>query len=80
MIISEIFPTNVRSSAVAISTMALWVANWLVGQFFPLMLKETGASITFLVFAVFSAAAFYISWKMIPETKGKSLEQIHAGE
>jgi len=78
VIISEIFPTSVRSSAVAISTMALWVANWLVGQFFPMMLNGTGPSITFLVFAGFSAAAFYISWKMIPETKGKSLESIHA--
>lgn len=78
VIISEIFPTSVRSSAVAISTMALWVANWLVGQFFPMMLNGTGPSITFLVFAGFSAAAFYISWKLIPETKGKSLESIHA--
>ncbi|MNY41416.1 Arabinose-proton symporter [compost metagenome] len=60
----------------AISTMSLWVANWVVGQFFPVMLQSTGASITFLVFALFSAYAFVLSWKKIPETKGKTLEEI----
>ncbi|MND56495.1 D-xylose-proton symporter [compost metagenome] len=76
VVISEIFPTNVRGGAVAISTMSLWVANWVVGQFFPVMLQSTGASITFLVFALFSAYAFVLSWKKIPETKGKTLEEI----
>ncbi|UKJ09268.1 sugar porter family MFS transporter [Solitalea lacus] len=76
VVISEIFPTNVRGVAVAISTMSLWVANWIVGQFFPLMLHEVGASVTFLIFALFSAYAFILSWKKIPETKGKTLEEI----
>lgn len=76
VIISEIFPTNYRSEAVAISTMSLWVANWIVGQFFPVLLHGAGASVTFLVFAGFSAYAFYITWKKIPETRGKSLEEI----
>lgn len=77
VIIAEIFPTKVRSSAVAISTMALWVANWLVGQFFPLLLNNTGPAVTFIVFAAFSALALFITVKMIPETKGQSLESIH---
>lgn len=76
VVISEIFPTNVRGEAVAVSTMSLWVANWIVGQFFPLLLQGTGASVTFLVFALFSVYAFYITWKKIPETKGRSLEEI----
>jgi len=76
VVVSEIFPTKIRGEAVAISTMSLWVANWIVGQFFPLLLSGAGPSITFLVFAMFSVYAFYISWKKIPETKGRSLEEI----
>lgn len=76
VVISEIFPTKVRGEAVAISTMSLWIANWIVGQFFPLLLQGAGASGTLLVFALFSVYAFYITWKKIPETKGKSLEEI----
>ena len=76
VIISEIFPTNYRSEAVAVSTMSLWIANWIVGQFFPLLLHGAGASVTFLVFALFSTYAFFLTWKKIPETKGKSLEEI----
>ena len=76
VVISEIFPTNIRSEAVAISTMSLWIANWVVGQFFPLLLHETNISFTFLVFAIFSSYAFYLCWKKIPETQGRSLEEI----
>lgn len=76
VVVSEIFPTEVRAEAVAISTMSLWIANWIVGQFFPVLLNGAGASVTFLVFALCSVYAFYITWKKIPETKGKSLEEI----
>ena len=76
VVVSEIFPTRIRGEAVAISTMSLWLANWVVGQFFPVLLNSSGASFTFLVFALFSAYALYIAWKKIPETKGKSLEEI----
>ncbi|HVI44257.1 MAG TPA: sugar porter family MFS transporter [Chitinophaga sp.] len=76
VIINEIFPVSVRSSAIAIATMSLWVANWIVGQFFPLMLQRTGPSFTFLVFALCSLFAFWLSWKKIPETKGLQLEEI----
>lgn len=77
VIINEIFPTENRSKGVAIATMSLWLANWLVGQFFPYLLEQVGPAISFLVFALFSAAAFILTWKKIPETKGKSLEAIH---
>lgn len=76
VVVSEIFPTQVRGEAVAISTMSLWLANWIVGQFFPMLLNGAGASVTFLAFALFSAYAFYITWRKIPETKGRSLEEI----
>ncbi|MFB6454147.1 sugar porter family MFS transporter [Chitinophaga sp. Hz27] len=76
VIINEIFPTAVRSNAIAVSTMSLWIANWLVGQFFPLCLQYAGAAVSFLGFAVFSMFAFWISWKKLPETSGKTLEEI----
>ncbi len=76
VVISEIFPTKFRSEAVAISTMSVWIANWIVGQFFPLLLQGAGASFTFLIFALFCVYAFYMVWKKIPETKGRSLEEI----
>ena len=78
VIISEIFPTEHRSKGVALATMSLWLANWLVGQFFPFLLEQVGPAVSFLVFALFSAAAFLLTWKKIPETKGKSLEAIHS--
>lgn len=76
VVLSEIFPTGIRGEAVAVCTMSLWVANWIVGQFFPILLSSAGASITFLVFALFSCYAFYLAVKKIPETKGKTLEEI----
>ncbi|SMO71800.1 sugar porter family MFS transporter [Solitalea koreensis] len=76
VVISEIFPTKVRSEAVAISTVSLWIANWVVGQFFPLLLHNYGPAFTFFIFALCSAYAFFLSWKKIPETKGQSLEDI----
>ncbi|ASZ12119.1 sugar porter family MFS transporter [Chitinophaga pendula] len=77
VIINEIFPVTVRSSAIALATMSLWIANWIVGQFFPLLLLHAGPALTFLIFAVCSASAFWLTWKKIPETKGMSLEEIN---
>jgi SP family arabinose:H+ symporter-like MFS transporter len=74
VVISEIFPTNIRSEAVAISTMALWIANWMVGQFFPIL--NQWPAVPFFVFAVCCIAALWLTWKKIPETKGRSLEEI----
>ncbi|WP_143305963.1 sugar porter family MFS transporter [Chitinophaga vietnamensis] len=76
VIINEIFPVRVRSGAIAIATMSLWIANWIVGQFFPLLLLHGGPALTFLLFAACSAFAFWLSWKKIPETKGMPLEEI----
>lgn len=74
VVISEIFPTNIRSEAMAISTMSLWVANWMVGQFFPLL--NQWPAVPFFVFVAFCMIALWITWKKIPETKGRSLEEI----
>jgi SP family arabinose:H+ symporter-like MFS transporter len=78
VIISEIFPTAVRAQAVALATLSMWVANFLVGQLTPVMLKSAswGPAATFWTFAVLCAPALVLTIRLIPETKGRSLEQI----
>lgn len=76
VIIGEIFPTSVRGRAMGLATLSLWVANFFVGQLTPMMLDGVGPAGTFWVFAVLSAPTLWLTWKLIPETKGKSLEEI----
>jgi SP family arabinose:H+ symporter-like MFS transporter len=76
ILINEIFPTAVRVKAVSICTLALWIAVWIVGQFFPWLLEKEGAAVTFWIFAAFSIINFFFSLKVVKETKGKSLEEM----
>lgn len=76
ILINEIFPTSVRVKAVSICTLALWIAVWIVGQFFPWLLEKEGAAVTFWIFAAFSIINFFFSLKVVKETKGKSLEEM----
>ncbi|HWZ35151.1 MAG TPA: MFS transporter, partial [Mucilaginibacter sp.] len=76
VVIGEIFPNAIRGKAMALATLSLWVANFLVGQLTPLMLEDLGSSVTFWLFAICCSPALWITWKLIPETKGRSLENI----
>lgn len=76
ILINEIFPTAVRVKAVSICTLTLWIAVWIVGQFFPWLLEREGAAVTFWIFAVFSIINFLFCLKVVKETKGKSLEEM----
>ena len=76
VVASEIFPGALRGRALAISIMVMWVADTLVGQITPILLKEIGSAGTFWFFAFFCVIAFLTVYKLLPETKGKSLEQI----
>jgi SP family arabinose:H+ symporter-like MFS transporter len=76
IIINEIFPTHVRVKAVTVCTMALWIAVWLVGQFFPWLLEKAGPAFTFWAFAIFSLISLIFSLKVVKETKGKTLEEM----
>lgn len=78
ILINEIFPTEIRVKAVSICTMALWIAVWMVGQFFPWLIKHFGPAFTFWSFAIFSLVNFIFSWKIVKETKGKTLEEMEA--
>lgn len=76
VVIAEIFPTRIRGKAVSLSIFFLWVAVFAVSQSFPILLKSIGNEYTFWLFMVLSIAAFFFISKMVPETKGKSLEEI----
>ncbi len=76
IIINEMFPTDVRVKAVSACTLALWVANWIVGQFFPWMLEGFGAGITFWIFALCSLVNYFFSVRVVKETSGKTLEEM----
>lgn len=76
VIASEIFPNRIRGRALAISIMAMWVADTIVGQLTPMLLSAGGASATFWFFAIFCMIACWFIYKMVPETKNKSLEEI----
>lgn len=76
VVIGEIFPNAIRGKAMALATLSLWVGNFLVGQLTPVMLEGLGSAWTFWLFALCCSPALWITWKLIPETKGKSLEMI----
>ena len=76
VVASEIFPTHIRGRALGISIMVMWIADALVGQLTAIMLREIGISYTFWFFAIFCVIAFITVYRLLPETKGKSLEEI----
>lgn len=78
VVIGEIFPNAIRGIAMSLATLSLWIGNFLVGQLTPLMLEYGGASWTFWLFALCCSPALWLTWKLIPETKGKSLENIES--
>ncbi|MFL5744119.1 MAG: MFS transporter [Niastella sp.] len=76
VVASEIFPGPIRGRAMAISIMVMWMADTIVGQLTPILLKSIGTAFTFWLFAGFCLIAFITVYKLLPETKGRSLEQI----
>lgn len=78
VVLSEIFPTRVRGRAMAIATVCLWTANFFVTQLFPRMLEDLGGP-AFFVYAAMCVVAFFFVAGLVPETKGKSLEEIERG-
>lgn len=76
VIISEIFPTRVRGRAMSIATVSLWAACYLVSQTFPILLARVGPAPTFLVYAAMCAVMVAFTWRIVPETKGRTLEEI----
>jgi SP family sugar porter-like MFS transporter len=76
VLISEIFPNRVRAVAVATSTLFLWLGSFTLTLSFPVLNGSLGTSGTFWIYTAICAAAYLYLYKTLPETKGKSLEQI----
>jgi len=76
VILSEIFPNRVRGAAMALATFALWVACFILTYTFPLLNKSLGAAGTFWLYAGICLVGFIFILLKLPETKGKSLEEI----
>jgi hypothetical protein len=74
----EVLPLNVRGTAMGVAVCLHWGANFLVSQTFPVMLDAWGAGPVFLGYAVIGVLAFVFVKTLIPETKGRSLEEIEA--
>ncbi|MHB8600526.1 MAG: sugar porter family MFS transporter [Ktedonobacteraceae bacterium] len=75
---SEVFPTRLRGTGVGISTVGNWTANLLVSVTFLSLIAGIGQNFTFWLYGVFAVASFFFCWFLVPETKGKHLEQIEA--
>jgi len=76
VILSEIFPTRIRGAAMAVSTFFLWVASFLLTYTFPLLNEALHASGTFWIYGGICFVGFLFIRSQLPETKGKSLEEI----
>lgn len=76
LIISEIYPLRVRGLAMGIATMANWGFNLVVALTFLLLVQGLGAAGTFWLYAAVSIGALFFSHRFVPETKGRTLEQI----
>lgn len=76
VLLSEIFPNKVRGVAVATGTFALWVASFILTYTFPFLNKALGTAGTFWIYTAICAAGLVFFLFRMPETKGKSLEQL----
>jgi major inositol transporter-like SP family MFS transporter len=76
LILAEIFPVRLRGIGMGMAVLFLWLCNFLVGLFFPVLLDGIGLSATFFLFAMFGIAGIIYVAKALPETRGLSLEQI----
>jgi SP family arabinose:H+ symporter-like MFS transporter len=76
VVVAEIFPTQVRGRAMSVAIFFLWIAVFAVSQTFPMLQSSIGEARTFWFYMLMSIVAFFFVWRMVPETKGRSLEEI----
>lgn len=83
VLISEIFPNHIRSKAISLCVFLLWVSNFIVSQTFPMMndenswlFKEYHGAFPFWIYGCMCLITIFVVYKMLPETKGKSLEEL----
>lgn len=76
VLLSEMYPTKIRGIAMSISGFALWIGTFIIGQLTPWLLETISPEGTFMIFAAMCIPYMYIIWKLVPETTGKTLEEI----
>jgi len=76
VILSEIYPNRIRGRAMSIATLGVWIGTSIIGQTIPISLENLGPALTFWIFALFCIPTIYIGARLVPETKGKTLEEI----
>ncbi len=76
LILAEIFPMRLRGVGMGLAVLFLWLCNFLVGLFFPMLLAGIGLSATFFLFALFAISGLIFVVKKLPETRGLTLEEI----
>jgi SP family sugar porter-like MFS transporter len=76
VVISEIFPNRIRGAAMSVTVFFLWLACFILTYTFPILKEAFGAANTFWTYAVICVGGFLLVKLRLPETKGKSLEQI----
>ncbi|MGH9687424.1 MAG: MFS transporter, partial [Candidatus Acidiferrales bacterium] len=78
LLIAEIYPLKIRGSAEGVAAGANWAANFVVSLTFLTLLQVIGSSTTFWLYALLAVAAWVFSYALVPETKGRTLEEIEA--
>ncbi len=76
VLLSEFFPTRLRGRAMSIATVALWAACTLLTMTFLTLIKLVSATGAFCIYSAMCVLTFWIVWRIVPETKGRSLEEI----
>ncbi|UYO30240.1 sugar porter family MFS transporter [Bacillus halotolerans] len=76
LVIAEVFPQKVRGLGSGISVFFLWILNFIIGFAFPIMLSSAGLSFTFFIFVALGILAIGFVYKFMPETKGRTLEEL----
>ena len=78
LMISEIYPLRIRGSAMSVASIANWGSNFIVALIFPVLLATLGGAGSFWLFAALGIVAWIFVYFRVPETKGRSLEEIEA--
>ncbi len=76
VLISEIFPNRIRGAAISVAVSALWLACFILTFMFPILTAALGMAKTFWLYAAICFAGFFFVYRRVPETRGKTLEQI----
>jgi SP family sugar porter-like MFS transporter len=76
VVIAEIFPNRARGTAMSIAVTALWIGCFTLTYSFPLMNRSLGPAFTFWIYAAICGAGYFFVKAKLPETKGKTLEEI----